>query len=254
MFIPKLFNSSYNLKTDIVYRYVNHLGKESIFLKKAFYEEICATITDFFEEKLIINEAHKKFITHLNSLKNGDDIEQYRAENMGSFHIAIAIINNESIFDIQHSFKGKTMDDYWNWWRNEYYIKVKNYDSIIDNEFEDKYFYADNNVNKIFLTNKYHDFVLCLVSDFFKNDNIKNYVYNKAWYYFLMYLRRIDTEDYLDKIIAKEPYQWAMSIIKDEENNEVLNDELLKNYYSFREEFLKRNNIDGFIINTNSKN
>ena len=242
------------MEIEKAYRYINYLGKESIFLKKAFYDEVCATITDFFNEKLIINETHLNFISFLNSLKDENDINYYRAENMSAFYHAIAIIEDKGVFHIQKSYKENTMEDYWEWRESEYYRNIKKCDYIIDNAYDDEYFYKENEENKVFLTNKYHNFILSLVTNFYKENTVKNYIYNDTWDDFLMLLQLIDSEDNFDKINAKEPYQWAMSIIKDEENNEILNDEALKNYYSFRQEFLKKNNIDGFIINTNSKN
>ena len=101
------------------YKFINGYGKENVYLRREDYNEVCAIITDFFEEELVMNDFHEYFIHFLNTLEDQDDVAFIQAEP--PFYWAICIIQNRRTTD--HMIKGKTLDDYVTWLQ-EYYKKT----------------------------------------------------------------------------------------------------------------------------------
>ncbi|WP_459212795.1 hypothetical protein [Aquimarina rhabdastrellae] len=123
-----------NIITEEKFEFLNGYGKESIFLRRAYYEEICAIITDFFEEELIMNDFHEYFVNFLNTLEDHDDVMFINVEM--PFYWAICIIQNKRTCD--HLINGKTDDDYVKWWREVYYKKTEISDHLIETVNKDE--------------------------------------------------------------------------------------------------------------------
>lgn len=253
------------MKTKGELKYYNSYGKENTFLREEYYEEVCAIVADFFEKELIMNNAHKGFITFLNSMENEEDIIFFQ-RHFDSFIYAMVIIKDmpvEGFFlppeSYGHPFieldeiiiNGKTKEDYIKWWREVYYKKTGIADYFLEPLKEDKYYHINADKHFIFLTKNYYDFVCELVIRFY-DKKIKNNIQHS------LFLNRLDAiqyyEDSFQEIQSKEPYQWAMSIIKDEEYNEILEGEALEQYQTIKDIFLKKHNITGFVIENDLKN
>ncbi len=221
------------------YKFINGYGRENIYLRKADYDKVCAIITDFFEEELVMNDFHEYFVNFLNTLEDQDDVDFIRAES--SFYWAICIVQNKRTTD--HLIKGKSLDDYVTWLR-EYYKKTGIGSYILETVDKDVHTFSnENDESVIFLTKKYYDFVSQLVKDFFTN-GISN---NMQHSLFLGLLNTIHLESSFKEILDSKPYEWALRIIHDQEDVPELDVSELEQYHEFRDAFFKENNMNSFV-------
>ena len=182
----------------------NGFNNEAVFLRKDYYEEVCALITDFFEEELMMNDFHKSFIHFLNTLKDYDDVIFIHSEMV--YYLAICIIQNDRTSD--HLINGKTNDDYFNWWENIHYKKSGVYRYLIEPLDEEEYYFIDNLQEKKIFCKKLYDFVSDLIYIFFKGQIQNNIQYG-------VFKNRLNTayiENSVKDILEIEPYEWAFSL------------------------------------------
>jgi len=227
------------------FNFINSYGKENIFLRGEFYKYICAMITDFFEEELVMNEEHKSFIHLLNNFEGYADIGYFNCEM--HYYWAICIIQNKDTTD--ELINNKTQEDFIKW-SNIYYKTSKIGDFLIETVDEDEYLYSDDNNNEfIFLTKKYYDFVCSIVTNFFEAE-INN---NNQRSLFLNRLHTLHLESSFKEIIDVPAYEWALRIVQDQEVVEKLNDKELGRYHKFKLNFFKDENITSFIVAMKNK-
>lgn len=223
--------------------YINEYGKQDIFLRKQYYDQICALVTDFFEEELVDNEFHKHFVLLLNSLEDYNDV--YILTTEMNFYWAICIIENE--WTNNHLIKGKTLDDYKSWRLKYYKDKGVIGNAIIKGINEETYIFTDEENHKsIFLREMYYNYICALVTDFFD----KPLEYNLINFKLINYLNALFADgnyEGVNEITGKPPYYWAMSIIENEWTTRTLSKEELEKHYIFQEEFYKKHNINSFI-------
>ncbi|GAA5083568.1 hypothetical protein GCM10023210_02360 [Chryseobacterium ginsengisoli] len=226
-----------------LYIYQDEFDNECTFLRKKYYEHICAMITDFFEEPLPDNEFYRNFLDVLNTLEDYHDVYYLTTEM--PFYWAICIIENRRTN--HHLIKNKTNDDF-----REWYIKYKKENDIvrfiIEGINEETYvFNNDNGGESIFLRKKYYELVCILVTDFFK----KPLEYNAMNATLIGNLNALFADGKrkdISTFVDREPYYWAMSIIEDKETTNVLNEKELEGYAEFIEDFYKNNEIKSFVI------
>lgn len=225
-----------------IYLYKDEFGNECTFLRGKYYKQVCALITDFFKEPLPDNDFHKHFLNLLNTLEDHHDV--YTITTEMPFYWAICIIENR--WTNNHLIKNKTNEDYREW-VNKYDKENNIITFIIEGINEDTYVFNDEKGGKsIFLRGKYYELIYSLITDFFK----------KSPEYNLMNARLINNLNALfangnykniSKFIGKELY-WAMSIIENKETTNALNEEQLKEYTKFLENFYKKNGITSFVL------
>ncbi|MBB6330943.1 hypothetical protein HNP24_001893 [Chryseobacterium sediminis] len=224
------------------YMYKDEFGNECIFLRDAYYELVCAIITDFFEETLPNNDFHSRFLNLLNTLEGYDDV--YNITTEMPFYWAICIIENE--WTNKHLIKNKTNDLFIEWYK-KYKQKNDIVSFIIEGINEDTYIFNDKEGGKnIFLRGKYYEFISDLIKYFFN----KTHEYNELDYMLIGYLNGLPAsgnDKNIEKFINKELY-WALSIIENKETTTVLNEKQLEEYNKFRDEFFETNNITSFIV------
>lgn len=226
-----------------IYVYKDEFGNECSFLRRKYYELVSAIITDFFEESLPDNEVQKNFLNLLSTLEDYHDVYYITTEM--PFYWAICIIENRKTNN--HLIKNKTNDDY-SEWINKYNKENNIVRFIIEGINEEIYIFNNNEGGKsIFLRGKYYEFVCNLVTGFFK----KPLEYNLNNAGLISNLNALFADGkYKDisKFIDNPPYNWAISIIENKETTHILDEEQLKGYTEFLEEFNKKNDINSFFI------
>lgn len=226
-----------------LYIYQDEFDNECTFLRKKYYEHICAIITDFFEEPLPDNEFFRNFLDILNTLEDYHDVYYLTTEM--PFYWAICIIENRRTN--HHLIKNKTNDDF-----REWYIKYKKENDIvrfiIEGINEETYvFNNDNGGESTFLRKKYYELVCSLVTEFFKKPleyNAMNAMLIGNLNALFVDGKRKDISIFVDR----EPYYWAMSIIEDKETTNVPDEKELEGYTEFIKDFYKNNEIKSFVI------
>lgn len=103
-------------------------------------------------------------------------------------------------------------------------------------------FIDDEGVTKIFLREKYFQFVCLLITDFFKEEIIKNDFYR----YFINLFNDLEDGYSLFFIEHQLPTHWALCIIQNKHTIETYtkdNEDRLQKIWS---EFIKQNNLKSF--------
>ncbi|ANF50527.1 hypothetical protein A0O34_08335 [Chryseobacterium glaciei] len=105
-------------------------------------------------------------------------------------------------------------------------------------------FIDDDGQEKIFLREKYFEFVCLLITEFFKKKIIENEFYN----YFISMLNNLEDYDGVDYINHQIPYHWALSIIQNKNTTDSYTSEELEKLLEFYAKFEKQNNLTSFIV------
>ncbi|EFK37707.1 Uncharacterised protein [Chryseobacterium gleum] len=105
-------------------------------------------------------------------------------------------------------------------------------------------FIDDDGQEKIFLREKYFEFVCLLITDFFN----KKIIENEFHYYFISLLNNLEDYESVDYINHQIPYHWALSIIQNKHTTDSYTPEELEQLLEFSSKFDKQNNLNSFII------
>ncbi len=228
-----------NIIKEEKFEFLNGYGKESTFLRRAYYERICTIITDFFEEELIMNDFHEYFVNFLNTLEDHDDVMFINVEM--PFYWAICIIQNKRTSD--HLINGKTREDLKKW-NDSYYERRRIASYLLKPVNKDEYDFVKNNKQYTFLVKRYYDFINELIIVFF-NSTVQN---NRQHIILKSLLDMIHLDRSFEEINTIEPFQWALRVIHDKEYHPTLEDKEMARYIRFRAEFLHKERMQGFII------
>lgn len=232
------------MKVRKQFEFINSFGNKNVFLTEAFYNEVCAIITDFLKEELVMNGCHKRFIEMLNNLDNEYEVSMLLID--GTEEWALSILKNGTDLDFGEYPNGKTDEELIDWYSDVYYPKtkigsylIKTIDDPITDVEDD---FGNHNV---FFVKKYYDFVNLLVTDFF-DQKVEN---NEEHSYFMNVLKTVGNyRDSFEEVNKIEPYQWALRIINDSEEVEEITDEKRNKYNEFLYSYLHANEIENFVV------
>lgn len=106
-------------------------------------------------------------------------------------------------------------------------------------------FIDDDGTRKVFLREKYFEFVCLLITDYYKKEVPQNDFYN----YFVNLLNNLDDYNGVYFVEHYMPPYWALSIIENDNTKNSFNyDERMKEIST---KFRRENNLSSFIIDNN---
>ncbi|MCS3867709.1 hypothetical protein J3D55_000625 [Chryseobacterium ginsenosidimutans] len=115
---------------------------------------------------------------------------------------------------------------------------------IKNNEF---LFTDEDGQKRIFLREKYFDFVCQLITDFFEKKIIQNEFYD----YFVNLLNDLEDYEGVDFINHQIPLHWALCIIQNKHTIDSFTAEEYERFKIFSLKFKKQNNITSIILDYN---
>ncbi|KIC61987.1 hypothetical protein [Chryseobacterium taiwanense] len=109
---------------------------------------------------------------------------------------------------------------------------------------ENQFIFSDDGNTKIFLREKYFEFVCLLITDFFKKEIIKNDFYT----YFVNLLNDLEDDYGVFFIEHQLPIHWALCIIQNKHTVDTHSSNDESRLIEIWSEFKKQNGLKSFII------